>query len=83
MVGGVVGGAVGDVVGVAVGVPPSPQEVPLSAKSSGAGSADRQVPCSPNSAVPPVDTAPFQPASTATTDAPVWVTVAFHADVTC
>lgn len=70
--------------GVVGGVPPSPpHERPLSAKSSGTGSADRQVPCSPNSAVPPVASAPFQPASTATTDAPVWVTVAFHADVTC
>ncbi len=85
--GGVVGGGVvgGGVVGGGVvgdGVPPPPQDTPLRAKSLGAGSAVRQVPWSPNSAVPPVASAPFQPASAATTDVPVWVTVAFHADVT-
>ncbi|GAA4962865.1 hypothetical protein GCM10023238_32710 [Streptomyces heliomycini] len=72
----VVGGVVGGV------VPSSPHGTPLRAKSLGAGSAERQVPCRPNSAAPPVGRAPFQFLLVATTDPPVWVTVAFHAEVT-
>ncbi len=61
---------------------PSPQGTPLRLKSVGVGAADRQVPWRPNAVPAPLGRAAFQSVPTAVTERPVWVTVAFQAEVT-